>query len=408
MADLVCAGCGSLCDGIQVEIEENRIAVIDKACAKGAAFLNALNNPKRRTTCLVNREEVSSEKAIEEAKRLLSQSKKPLIFGLDNSTLETQAIAISLAEKLGAVLDDASSFSYGEIISSLLKGFLPGCSLSQIKDRANLLVYWGSNPMHSHPRHLSEHSYYAYTEYDIAGWVPKVKLSCVEVRDTEFSYICNPAFMLSPGKDREFIQNVLSLIKTGNGTEEAKTFCDLFKSSRLSMIFCGRGLVYSLDGDFSLFNEMVSKLGQWTKACVIPMIDDVNMFGFNKLLRQKTGHINQVSFSGGVSHGPEFSFLEQIRREAPDCVLIAGSDPVSTLPLSLRNNLAKTKVICLSSLITPTTKAADVVIATAAPGWEQGGKVIRMDGEEVRLGKVRESTYPSEGDILERLLGEKK
>jgi len=138
------------------------------------------------------------------------------------------------------------------------------------------------------------------------------------------------------------------------------------------------------------------------------MIDDVNMLGFNKLLRQKTGYINQVSFSGGVSYAPEFSFLEQLRREVPDCVLIAGSDPVSTLPISLRNNLAKTKVICLSSLITPTTKTADVVIATAAPGWEKGGKVIRMDREEVRLVKVRESAYPSEEDILERLLGEKK
>ena len=262
--------------------------------------------------------------------------------------------------------------------------------------------------MHSHPRHLSEHSYYAYTEYDIAGWVPRVKLSCVEVRETEFSYICHPVFMLSPGKDREFIQDVLSLIKGGNGTEEAKTFCDLFKLSQFSLIFCGRGLVYSLDGNFSLFNELVSKLGHWTKACVIPMIDDINMFGFNKLLFQKTGHVNQVSFSGGVSHTPEFSFLEQLRREATDCVLIVGSDTISTLPLSLRSNLAKTKVICLSSLITPTTQSADVVIATAAPGWEQSGKVIRMDGEEVSLARVRESAYPSEEDILRQLLGEKK
>jgi formylmethanofuran dehydrogenase subunit B len=139
---------------------------------------------------------------------------------------------------------------------------------------------------------------------------------------------------------------------------------------------------------------------------VIPMIDDVNMFGFNKVLFQKTGHVNRVSFSGGVSHAPEFSFLEQLRREVPDCVLTIGSDQVSTLPMSLRNNLAKTKVICLSSLITPTTKAADVVIATAAPGWEQSGKVVRMDGEEVSLKKVRESVYPTEADILEQLLGE--
>jgi len=408
MADLVCTGCGSLCDDIQVQVEENRIVVIDNACAKGAALLYALGNPKRRATCLVNREEVSSEKAIEEAKRLLSESKRPLIFGLDNSTLETQAKAISLAQKLGAVIDDASSFSYGELILSLLKGSLPGCSLSQVKDRAGLLMYWGSNPLHSHPRHLAEFSYYSYTEYDIAGWVPKATLSCIEVRDTELSYICNPVFKLSPGKDREFIQDVLSLIKGGNGTEEAKTFCELFKASRFSLIFCGRGLVYSLNGDFGLFNELVGKLSQWTRSCVIPMVDDFNMLGFNKLLRQKTGYINQVSFAGGVSHGPEFSFLEQLRKGLLDCVLIVGSAPFSTLPLSLRRNLSNTRVICLSSLITPTTKAADVVIATAAPGLEHGGKVVKMDGEEVNLVKVEESAYPSEEDILERLLGENR
>jgi len=407
MANLVCTGCGSLCDDIQVQIEENRIVVVDNACAKGAAFLHALDNPKRRATCLVNREEVSAEQSIEEAKHLLSESKRPLIFGLDNSTLEAQAKAIRLAQKLGAVIDDASSFSYGGLISSLLKGSLPGCSLSQIKDRADLLMYWGSNPLHSHPRHLAKFSYYSYTEYDIAGWLPKVTLSCVEVRDTELSSICHPVFKLSPGGDKEFIQCVLSLIKGGGGTEEARTFCELFKKSQLSIIFCGRGLLYSLDGDFSLFSELVSRLGQWTRACVIPMIDELNMLGFNKLLREKTGYINQLSFAGGVLHGLEYSFLEQLRRGLPDCVLIVGSDPLTTLPPSLRRNLAKAKVICLSSLITPTTKAADVVIATAAPGLEHSGKVVRMDGEEVNLVKVREGTYISEEEILERLLGER-
>lgn len=403
MLNLVCTACGSLCDDIQVEIEENRVAKVENACAKGAAFLYALDNPKRRTACQVRHKEVSLERAIEEARRILSDAKRPLIFGLDNSTLEAQAKAIRLAQKLGAVIDDGSSFSYGELTQGLLKGSPPSCALSQIKDKANLLIYWGSNPLHSHPRHLSRFSYYSYTEYDEAGWFPKVKMSCVEVRDTELGSICNPVFKLPPGGDREFIQEVLSTIKGGEGSERAKTFLELIKESHFCVVFCGRGLIYSLDGSFDLFNEMVARLSQWSEVAVIPMIDEFNMLGFNRSLREETSYINQVSFAGGIFHGPEFSFLEQVRRGLPDCILVVGSDPFSTLPQSLSTNLSSTSIICLSSLITSTTNTAEVVIATAAPGVESGGKVVRMDGEEVNLLELRKSVYPSEEEVLEQL-----
>ncbi len=408
MVNLVCTGCGTLCDDIQVEIAENRIARIENACAKGAAFLYALDNPNRRTSCLVRHKEVPLEQAIEEAKHLLWEARKPLIFGLDNSTLEAQAKAISLARKLGAVIDDVSSFSYGELIQGLLEGSPRSCSLSQIKDKTDLLIYWGSNPLHSHPRHLSQFSYYSYTDYDEAGWIPKVKLTCVEVRETELNSICRPAFRLAPGGDREFIREILSIIKGGEGTDEAKAFLELIKDSQVCVIFCGKGLLYALNGNFDLFNEMMEGLGQWTKASVIPMIDEINMLGFNKSLREEAGYVNQVSFDGGIIHGTEFSFLEQVHKGLPDCVLIAGSDPFSTLPQSLSRKLASTKIIYLGSLITSTTNAAEVVIATAAPGLESNGTVVRMDGEEVNLFDVKKSTYPSEEEVLERLFEDGK
>jgi len=118
--------------------------------------------------------------------------------------------------------------------------------------------------------------------------------------------------------------------------------------------------------------------------------------------------ISTSKLCGGISHGPAFSFLEQVRRGLPDCILIVGSDPFSTLPQSLSRNLSSTSIICLSSLITPTTNAAEVVIATASPGLESGGKVVRMDGEEVNLFEVRKGAYPSEEEVLERLFKEEE
>lgn len=400
---LVCTGCGCLCDDIQADIEGAPLDRIENACAKGAAYLQSGVNPERRASSLIGGRRASLEEAIEQAARLLSKAKNRLIFGLDNSTLEAQAVAIELARKLGTVIDDASSFSYGSLIQSILSGDLPTCSLSEVKDNADLLIYWGSNPPHTHPRHLSEFTYYAYTDYDPAGWLPKnVTLTCVEVRDTELSFICRPSFKIKPGGDKDFVRAILD--EGQDGAEGSQTLVDLVKKSRFCVMFCGPGLVYSLDDDFSSFNEMVHMFGEWTRMAVVPMVAEANLRGFNQLLYKETGYVNQVSFGAGVSHGSEFSFLEQVRNCIPECVLIIGSDPFSDLPQSLMRNLEGTSVICLDHFSTPTTNAADVVIPTALPGLECDGSMLRMDGEEVALVGPKKGEYPTEEEVLRQLL----
>jgi len=398
---LVCTGCGCLCDDIQVEIEGDHFTKVENACAKGAALLYSSDNPGRRATCLIGGQRASLRQAIEETAHLLLKARRRLIFGLDNSTLEAQAAAIELARKLGGVIDDASSLSYGTLFQRILGSDLPTCSLSQVKDNADLLMYWGSNPPHTHPRHLSKFSYYSYTDYSEAGWFPKVTLSCVEVRDTELSFLCKPAFKLKPGGDKDFITAIL--MEGKDGTEESRRFVELVRKSQFCVIFCGPGLSYSLDGDFDLFNEMVRKLTQRTRIAVIPMPMEFNLRGFNQSLYKQTGYVNQVSFAAGVSHGSDFSFLEQARKRLADCVLIIGSDPFSNLPPSLMRNLQGISVICLDHFSTPTTNSAEVVIPTALPGLECSGSAIRMDGDEITLVKLKKAGYPTEEEILKQL-----
>jgi formylmethanofuran dehydrogenase subunit B len=399
---LVCTGCSCLCDDIQIEIEDGRLGKIESACAKGTTYLRSGVNRQRRAKSLVRRRSVSVEEAVEEAAGLLSKAKRRLIFGLDNSTLETQAIAIGLARKLGAVIDDASSFSWGTLIESLLCGELPTCSLSEVKDNADVLLYWGSNPPHTHPRHLSKFTYYAYTDYNPAGWFPKVKLSCVEVRDTELSAMCKPVFKIKPGGDKDFIRAILG--EAQDGAKDSQSFLELVTKSRFCVIFCGAGLSYSLDGEFGLFNNMVRRFGQTTRVSVIPMVAEANLRGFGQSLYDQTGRVNQVSFGTGVSYGRDFCFAGQVRKGLADCVLIVGSDPFSALPQSLMRNLQGTSIICLDRFSTPTTTAADVVIATALPGLECGGSMARMDGDRMVLVGPKKGDYPTEEEILNQLL----
>jgi formylmethanofuran dehydrogenase subunit B len=399
---LVCTGCGCLCDDIQAEIDGGRLGQIENACAKGAAYLQAAFNPDRRAKSRIRGQSCSSEAAIDEAARLLSKAKRRLIFGLDSSTLETQALAIELARKLGAALDDASSFSYGPLIEGILSQELPTCSLSEVKDKADLLLYWGTNPTATHPRHLSKYTYYAYADFNPAGWYPKVTLSSIDVRPTELTAMSKPAFRIKPRGDRELISGILG--ESPTASVEAKQLSELVKKARFCAIFCGLGLVHSLDGDFSGFSQMVQLLSKSIRMAVIPMAAETNMVGFNQSLHKQTGYVNQVSFASGVSHGRQFSFPEQAYSRRPDCILIVGSDPFSTLPYSLMSNLQGVNIICLDHSPTLTTEVASVVIPTAVPGVESGGNVVRMDGDSIALAQPIKNGYPTEEEILRQLL----
>ncbi len=399
---LVCTGCGCLCDDIQVEIEDGRLGKTENACAKGAAYIQSAFNTERRPKSSIKGRSCTTDEAIEEAVRLLSRAKKPLIFGLDNSTVETQGLAIELARRLEATLDDSSSFSYGPLVEKILTGELPNCSLSQLKDKADLLLYWGANPTATHPRHLSKYTYYAYTDFTPAGWFPKVTLTSIDVRQTELTAMSKPSFKIKPGSDRELIAGLLH--ESPESIAKAKLLAELITKSKFCAMFCGLGLVHSLDGDFGSFTKMVGMLSQSLRFAVIPMISETNMLGFNQLLRKEIGYVNQVSFANGISHGREFSFAEQVQNRASDCILIVGSDPFTMLPQSLMGNLRNTNIICLDHSSTLTAQVADVVIPTSVPGLESSGSMVRFDGDNITLAEPIRNGYPAEAEVLRQLL----
>ncbi|MBM4444965.1 MAG: hypothetical protein FJ020_06655 [Chloroflexi bacterium] len=399
---LVCTGCGCLCDDIQVQTNDSRPILIENACAKGAAHIQASFNPERRPHCTIGGRQCGPGEAVAEARRLLGNSRNPLIFGLDSSTLSAQSLAIALARKLGGSIDSAASFSYGPLLAAMLGGDLPACSLAEVKDRADLLLYWGADPPNTHPRHLSLHSYYAYSEYNPAGWYPRVTLVCVEVRRTELSSMSKPAIRIKPGEDRAVIEAITGEAQSQVGA--AQGLAELIRKSHFCVLFCGLGLMHSLGGDPGPLVRMARLFAGSTRMAVIPMISEVNMMGFCRLLHQTAGQVSSVGFKDGTAAGREHSFLEQVRRRSADCVLIVGSDPFAALPQSVMENLGDAKIVCLSPLATASTMAADVVIPTALPGVECGGSVLRMDGVEVALAELEKGAYPTEEAVLSRLL----
>ena len=152
----VCTGCALLCDDITVELQD-KIIRVDTACRKGVAHMKSCTSPM---SCTVDGKAVDFKTAIKEAARVLRAAKHPLIFGHGNSTLEAQRKAIGLARKLGGHIDDTSSFCQGPLVEAILNKKLPTCTLDEVRHKADVIIFWGADPAHSHPRHMSMYSYF--------------------------------------------------------------------------------------------------------------------------------------------------------------------------------------------------------------------------------------------------------
>jgi len=403
--EMVCTACSCLCDDIEIEIENGRIVSMEKACRKGTAFFFGSENERLRTVHLVDGKQVDTDQALAAAAGLLSRARRPLDNGMDNASLEAQRQGIELARMLGAVLDDSSSFCQGKLTHDILTGTLPSCTFDQIHD-SDLIIYWGSNPHNAQPRHLSRFSLYAHRKYHEMGATRYVTMAVVDVRESETAGagVAHRFFRILPGEDSNFIAAIIEGIKGNPVRKDASGFLKLLKQSRHCVIFAGLGLTYSLDNDFSLFYEMLKHLGGWMKTFVIPMSGHYNVRGFNYSLYNATGCVNKVNFAGGaVSHGDEFSLLEQVKNRAADCLLIVGADPFSSLPISVLKHLDGVPLITLDPFRTATTEASSVVLGVSLTGLESGGTAMRMDGTTVTLMPAKWTDKQSDVQILERL-----
>jgi formylmethanofuran dehydrogenase subunit B len=348
------------------------------------------------------------DEAIGKAAEILKTAKLPLLYGWSNSALEAQAVGIDLAKKLGATIDDTSSFCQGILMERVLTGKMPTCTLDDVRNYADTSVFWGADPSNSHPRHLSRFAYYPRGEKRQKSYEEERTCIAVDVRKSATARLCsNYYFRLAPGQDAEFIEAILAVLegkipKFGDKKRMIE-LGTILRKTEYGVIFPGLGMVYSLQEKMDLLEKLVIKLNEITAFKVIPMVGHYNMRGFNQLLLDRTGFINRVSFKDEKSsHGPENSVIAAAKR--CDAALVIGSDPLSALPFATARALAKVPLIAIDPRRSLTTDAAKVVIPSAMYGLEAGGTAIRMDGVKIAFEPAIKSDLLSDEQVLTRIM----
>ena len=339
---MICTGCSCLCDDVEID------GKVRHACRIGASLI--LNRNVARAEPMVDGKKTDLDSAIEGAIELLKDSKRVLIYGLNYSTIEAQRVAMKIAKKIDARLDNGIRYDF-------LDGDVRIARLEDVRDYAYVMMFWMFDAHNEMPRLMSR-TYYARGKKRQRGYEEDRFLVVVDVRRSHTAMLAkkNAVFI---EYDDKLVDEFKTAIGGGLARREVLKVVSELKKSDFNVVFTREPLPFEF-------------------GYIVPAIPQTNAMGFYKMLKEHGGSVGKID---------EF-----------DTVLVVGDDPLNDLPLSRIPNF-----IVVDPKISFTSKVAKVVIPSAISGLECGGTMLRCDLVEVKLKPPFKSEI-DDVEILKRIL----
>ncbi len=403
----VCPFCACLCDDVVIRVRNNEIEELRNACRFGVAKFRSHQGRLKRPA--VDGKPTNYEDAIARAVDILKGASKPLIYGLSNSSYEAQQVALRIAKYKRGVIDVSESICHN-LLYAALKAHYPFyyALLDEIRDKATVIVYWGSNPVVSHPRHLARYSVYPAGRYAMKGVTDRTIIA-IDVIEPGFKK--QWFVQVKPGEDAMIANALTQLLKGEPAGEcnqritELRDIADKLRSAMYGVIFIGLGVLAGANADENIkaILTLVDTLNKTGRRYVIfPMKGHYNVMGAVLLLMRETGYPFGVDFSSDKRFEPGKTTVMGVLKEV-DAALIVGADPVASLPAAKVRDLLDIPLIVLDPFESPTMSIASVALPVAITGVESEGIAYRMDGLPLKLDKIINSEYPSDKALLEQI-----
>jgi formylmethanofuran dehydrogenase subunit B len=418
LKDMVCPFCACLCDDIEVKIGEGKIQGTSNTCDLGAhKFLN-----DRRLPAPIRREgdgwtHVSYEAAIREAADILLEADRPLLYGWSSTYVEAQGLGIQIAEAIGGIIDATTSVCHGPSILAIQEVGHPGCTLGQVKNRADVVVYWGCNPIEAHPRHMSR-----YTTYTDGYFLPNAfkdrTVVVADIRRTETANVADEFIQLQAGGDYALLAALRAMVRgtsdmvpptvAGVPRAQLERVAELCKGAKYGAFFFGMGLTQTPGKYKNIRNaiELVDELNRHAKFTLTPMRGHSNVYGFNEVCTWMSGYPFAVDYSRGMAwYNPgETTAVDLLAREECDACLVVASDPAAHFPAAAVRHLGNIPMVQIDPAPNATTPFCRIQIPAAVTGIDAEGTAYRMDGVPIHIKKAVDLGYPSDSQLLSGIL----
>jgi len=291
------------------------------------------------------------------------------------------------------------------------------CTLGEVKNRADFIIYWGGNPAECHPRHFTK-----YTLTQKGKFVPNGRkgrtMVLVDIRETPSAKAADIFLQVRPAKDFELLTALRALAKgqrvdealvaeTGLKMEQLTDLVDRMKKAKFGVLFFGMGLSMTRGKHMNSAAALTlaAEMNVHTKFVTMPMRGHGNVTGADVVLRYTTAFPFGINLSRGYPrfNPGEFSTIDLLVRGDNDATLVLGADPGATMPKPAIEHLKRTPTIVLDPKVTHTSRLARVHITTAVTGISAPGTVYRMDEIPLPLRPALKSPYPTDEDVIRRI-----
>lgn len=416
--DVACTVCGCVCDDLRVTIRDNRIAQLAPGCPLAERWMIGLDGAADiEAACQVDQSTSTRETAVSRAVEILCTARSPLIYGLSRSSTRGQQAATALADFLGASIDTTASTCHAPSIMALQSVGESTCSLGEVRHRSDLVIYWGSNPLRTHPRHMERC-------VDAEGiWVPggraDRRVVVVDVEETESSQAADWFIRVAPGGDFDLLWMLRALVTGapldplpqsvgGVPMETIQDLASALKACHYGAVFFGLGLTKHgpAHANVEALLRLVTDLNAHTRFVARRMRVPGDVAGADTVLCWQTGFPFSVNLAAGYPrfNPGEYTANTLLERKEVDAALLVGSEGVDKLSEAAQESLADIPLIVLDYPNVSCPIPPSVQFTTAIYGIHEEGTAYRMDEVPIPLKRLLDSALPPDHEVLGAIL----
>lgn len=396
-------------------VEDGRITDVVGACHLSERWFLEQES-QQPPVAEIDGRSVDLKEGLDRAAEILAAAKWPLVYGLSRSSTEGQRAAVLLADKLGANLDTTASTCHAPSIMAIQEAGESTCTLGEIRNRADLVIFWGVDPVNTHPRHFERYSVDPVGQFVPGGRSDRTVI-VVDTEETDTSREADIFIKVEAGREFEVLwalrcltQDVAIEPHTVSGVpwEVVVDLAERMKACQCGVFFFGLGLAHTGLGHRSVeaLLRLTKDLNAHTRFHARRMRMSGDVTGADAVLCWTTGYPFSVNLSRGYPrYNPgEFSAPDMLAAGEIDACLLVGSEGVKEMNAEARARLADIPTIMLDH---PTVKShgrPTVRFTTAVHGVHLPGTAYRMDEVPIPLRQVLPAKYASDADILEGIL----
>jgi formylmethanofuran dehydrogenase subunit B len=381
MEHVTCLGCGCACDDIAVAVRDGYIVEARHACPLGAAWFGDGRVPAEAR---MDGAPCTMDAALDAAAATLTSARRALVYLALDISCETQRAAVAIADVLQGCVDGVSSSTVaGGILAAQRRGRV-GATLGEIRNRADCIVFWGTDPATRYPRYTSRYA------PDPAGlFVPNGRRGRVVVA-VDIGASRGPAdadTRLAIAADVEL--DVIAALRATLAGHSAAGGARDPRAAELARVLAAAHyavIVYDAEpgaaqpasplGRSEALTALGQQLNATIRAAITPLRGGGNRLGAEAVLAWQTGFPMTVDFSRGYPrYRPDDNAPDLVRSGAVDAVLVIGAAPAGDGALPAGD----ARRIVIGPRASSALPAPHIAIDTGVAGIHESGLAFRMD-----------------------------